>query len=41
MIYEEVLIFKHIAIELNSRYNDIEDVLYGNAKRLLDSGKSK
>ncbi|MBR2972645.1 MAG: amidohydrolase family protein [Clostridia bacterium] len=41
MIYEELLAFKRIAIELNLSYNDIEDVLYGNAKRLLDSVKSK
>ena len=37
MIYEQILAFKRCANELKLTDKDIEDVMFGNAKRLIDS----
>lgn len=37
MIYEQILALKRVAEELNLSKQDVEDIMYGNAKRLIDS----
>ena len=39
MIYEQILALKRVAEELNLSKQDVEDIMYGNAKRLIDSMK--
>ena len=37
MIYEQLLALKRVAMKLQLSKEDIQDIMYGNAKRLLDS----
>jgi predicted TIM-barrel fold metal-dependent hydrolase len=37
MIYEQLLALKRVAMKLQLSKEDIKDIMYGNAKRLLDS----
>ena len=39
MIYEQILALKRVAGELNLSKQDVEDIMYRNAKRLIDSMK--
>lgn len=39
MIYEQILALKRVAKELNLSAEDVKDIMYGNAKRLIDSMK--
>lgn len=39
MIYEQILALKRVAKELNLSAEDVEDIMYGNAKRLIESMK--
>lgn len=39
MIYEQILAFKRVAQELKLSDNSVEDIMYGNAKRLIDAAK--
>jgi len=39
MMYEQILALKRVAKELKLTPQDVEDIMYGNAKRLLDSMK--
>lgn len=39
MIYEQILALKRVAEELHLSKQDVEDIMYGNAKRLIDSMK--
>ena len=39
MIYEQILALKRVAKELKLSDSAIEDIMYGNAKRLIDGVK--
>lgn len=39
MIYEQILALKRVAKEMNLSAEDVNDIMYGNAKRLIDSMK--
>ena len=39
MIYEQIRALKRVAKELNLSAEDVNDIMYGNAKRLIDSMK--
>jgi predicted TIM-barrel fold metal-dependent hydrolase len=37
MIYEQIRALKRVAEELKLTKEDVEDIMYGNAKRLIES----
>ena len=39
MIYEQILALKRVAQDLRLADSVVEDIMYGNAKRLIDSVK--
>ena len=39
MVYEQILAMKRVAADLHLKDSEVEDIFYGNAKRLIDGMK--